>query len=158
PTSSHSDHQQHQQHPQQANPSLTPSSSAIFSPLPSLFAANARAQDSDSRENSTSSLALSTNLNTRANSSSAHTPIPNSVNPYFPSILPQQPSQSVEHQTAHSSNLNSYRNNLLRSQSSRFHSEHITGHHRDSYLPTPTTPMATPDQSRPGTPDSDLRH
>ncbi|KAH9441898.1 hypothetical protein Pst134EA_032095, partial [Puccinia striiformis f. sp. tritici] len=31
PTSSHSDHQQHQQHPQQANPSLTPSSSASFS-------------------------------------------------------------------------------------------------------------------------------
>ncbi|KAI9617061.1 hypothetical protein H4Q26_010699 [Puccinia striiformis f. sp. tritici PST-130] len=177
PTSSHSDHQQHQQHPQQANPSLTPSSSASFSrsrpfSLPTLeqfsqqiSSQRARStrphlvhlqQDSDSRENSTSSLALSTNLNTRANSSSAHTPIPNSVNPYFPSILPQQPSQSVEHQTAHSSNLNSYRNNLLRSQSSRFHSEHITGHHRDSYLPTPTTPMATPDQSRPGTPDSDL--
>ncbi|KAH9470006.1 hypothetical protein Pst134EA_007271 [Puccinia striiformis f. sp. tritici] len=177
PTSSHSDHQQHQQHPQQANPSLTPSSSASFSrsrpfSLPTLeqfsqqiSSQRARStrphlvhlqQDSDSRENSTSSLALSTNLNTRANSSSAHTPIPNSVNPYFPSILPQQPSQSVEHQTAHSSNLNSYRNNLLRSQSSRLHSEHITSHHRDSYLPTPTTPMATPDQSRPGTPDSDL--
>ncbi|POW20757.1 hypothetical protein PSHT_03173 [Puccinia striiformis] len=167
PTSSHSDHQQHQQHPQQANPSLTPSSSASFSrslfqQISSQRARSTRPhlvhlqQDSDSRENSTSSLALSTNLNTRANSSSAHTPIPNSVNPYFPSILPQQPSQSVEHQTAHSSNLNSYRNNLLRSQSSRFHSEHITSHHRDSYLPTPTTPMATPDQSRPGTPDSDL--
>ncbi|POW20723.1 hypothetical protein PSHT_03165 [Puccinia striiformis] len=90
-----------------------------------IFSQPAR-HDSNSHENSTSSLALPTNSNTIANSSSADTTIPNSVNPYFPSILPQ-PTHS-----------------------------HTTDHHRDSYLPSPTTPMATPDQSPPGKAGSNL--
>ncbi|KAI9617070.1 hypothetical protein H4Q26_010708 [Puccinia striiformis f. sp. tritici PST-130] len=39
---------------------------------------------------------------------------------------------------------------------SRFHLKHTTDHHRDSYLPSPTTPMATPDQSPPGKAGSNL--
>ncbi|KAA1091202.1 hypothetical protein PGT21_028315 [Puccinia graminis f. sp. tritici] len=169
-TSSLSDHQHHLLQPS----SLTPSSSTSFSrpfsirlpdrptleqlsqQIASQHARTARRhlvhheQDSDSRDNSTSSLALSTNLNTRANSSTVCA-IPISNNPYFPSILPQ-PIQPVEPST----NLNKYRNNLLRSQSSRLASKQPTLYPQEAYLPTPTTPMATPDQSRPATPDSDL--
>ncbi|PLW35452.1 hypothetical protein PCANC_14677 [Puccinia coronata f. sp. avenae] len=104
---------------------------------------------SDSRENSTSSLALSTNLNTRANSSSAS----KNINPYFPSIPSKFNHQSVDPS-------NSHPHNLYRSPGSRIPYKYNPPSPRDaSYLPTGTTPnsnMATPDQSRPGTPDSDL--
>ncbi|KAH9460225.1 hypothetical protein Pst134EB_008410 [Puccinia striiformis f. sp. tritici] len=92
---------------------LPPTNSPPVSHFPTdIF--SACSPDSNSHENSTSSLALPTNSNTIANSSSADTTIPNSVNPYFPSILPQ-PTHSVEDQTTYPDNLNTYRCNHLRS-------------------------------------------